>query len=257
MYGLRRTAILAALVLPLSLVAGPAGAQAHEPPTAPLHGEHGAAHEGGAHGEHGAAHEGGAHAEEHQEFNWSYGFLGEKEGVQPDLLYRPKGMPAPFLANVINAAVLFGIIIAFGRKPIAEGLKKRKERIVAGMEEAGKMKAEAAERLAHYEEKIRHIDEEIERIKKGMRETAEAERNRILAEAKERRERMERDARLLIEQELKAAREMLLRETVAASLRSAEEILTKQLGAADHERMAKEYLELVQKAPIQSAGGPS
>lgn len=243
MRALHRLAVVGAFVAPLALGAAPVSAQEGEnTPTA----EHAGAHPEAA-GEH----------EEHQAFNWSYGFLGEREGVTPSLAYRPKGMPAPFLANIINAAVLFGILVGFGRKPTAEALRKRKERIVAGMEEAARMKAEAAEQLAKYEEKLHRIDDEIERIRREMRESAETEQRRILAEAKERRERMERDAKLLIEQELKGARELLVRETVAAAMKSAEQILAKQIAPADHDRMAKEYLDVVQKAPIQTAGGPS
>src|SRR5205807_2137830 len=78
-----------------------------------------------------------AEGEEHEApFNWAYGFLGEREGVEPSIAYRPKGMPPPFLANIINAAILFSIIVVAAKKPVAEGLKKRKERIVLGMEEA-------------------------------------------------------------------------------------------------------------------------
>src|SRR5437868_15039215 len=127
-------------------------------------------------------------------------------------------MAPPFLANIINAAVLFTIIIVAGKKPIAEGLRKRKERIVQGMDEAGRMKAEAEKRLAEYEEKLKHIDTEVARIRSEMREAAELERRRVLAEAKERRDRMERDAKLLVEQETKAAREPLARETGAAAM---------------------------------------
>jgi F-type H+-transporting ATPase subunit b len=233
------------------LLATPA-ALAEDPHAAPHgqadpHAAHGAdAHASGDHGDHGMA-----------PFNWAYGFVGEEEGVEPSLLYRPKGMPRPFLANVINAALLFGIIYTVGKKPIAEALKKRKERIVAGMEEAGKMKADAAKTLAQYEEKLKHLDQEIERIKKEMREAAEAERKRILSETKERRERMERDAKLLVEQELKAAREALMRETVAGAVRSAEDILAKQLGAMDHDRLAREYLEGMQKVSLNATGGRS
>jgi F-type H+-transporting ATPase subunit b len=238
----RRLRLFATAVTAVSLsISAPAAARG-EPEVA--------AHEENA--EHGQGEE-----EHEQEFNWSYGFLGEKEGVEPSLAYRPKGMPAPFLANLLNAALLFTIIVTFGKKPIAEGLKKRKERIVQGMEEAGKMKADAAVSLAEYEKKLEHLDAEIERIKREMQEAAQLERHRILAEAKERRDRMERDARLLVEQELKAAREALVRDTVASAMRSAEDLIAKELGAADHDRLAKEYLETLKKPGALAQGGRS
>jgi F-type H+-transporting ATPase subunit b len=201
------------------------------------------------HEEHGEGHE--------AEFNWAYGFLGEKEGVEPSLLYRPTGMPYPFLANVINTVVLFAIIVRAGKKPIREALKRRKERLVGSMQEAAKMKADSEVGLAEHEKKLAHLDEEIERVRHEMRESAQAERQRILSEAKERRDRMERDATLLVEQEQKAARETLMRETVASAVRSAEEIIKKQLGSADHDRIARDFLETVRTAPLAGAGGRS
>jgi F0F1-type ATP synthase membrane subunit b/b' len=63
---------------------------------------------------------------------------------------------------------------------------------------------------------------------------------------------MERDAQLLIEQELKAARELLLRETVNAAVRSAEELLSKQVTPTDQQRMVDEYLKELPRA----IGGP-
>jgi F-type H+-transporting ATPase subunit b len=234
----RRLALLLAVGL---VVAAPRAARADEEPenAAATHTEP---------AEHGAEHE----EEGEAEFNWAYGFIGEKEGVEPSLAYRPKGMPPPFLANIINAAVLFTIIVVAGKKPIALGLRKRKERIVQGMEEAGRMKAEAAVRLAEYEEKLEHIDREIERVRADMREAAEFERRRVLAEAKERRERMERDARLLVEQETKAARETLARETIAAAIKSAEGLIAKSLAPADHERMSVEYFETLRRSQLGS-----
>lgn len=206
-------------------------------------------HEGQAavHEERGEGHE--------AEFNWAYGFLGEKEGVEPSLLYRPTGMPHPFLANVINAIILFSIIVRTGKKPIREALQRRKERLVGSMQEAAKMKADSEVGLAAHEKKLAHLDEEIERVRREMRESAQAERQRILSEAKERRERMERDATLLVEQEQKAAHETLMRETLASAVRSAEEIIKKQLGSADHDRIARDFLETVRTAPLARTGG--
>jgi F-type H+-transporting ATPase subunit b len=239
----RRTLRLAALAASFSLFVPAFAAAADE-------GEEHAAEPG----EHAA--EPGEHGDD-APFNWAYGFVGEQDGVEPSLLYRPKGMAPPFLANVINTAILLAILVAAGKKPIREALKQRKARLVGSMDEAARMKAESETILAGYERKLAHLDEEIERIRREMRESAEVERQRILTEAKERRERMERDARILIEQELKAARETLTRETVSSAMRSAEELLTKQLGAADEDRIARDFLETVKQAPIASAGGRS
>jgi F-type H+-transporting ATPase subunit b len=177
-----------------------------------------------------------------EDYNWFYGFLGEKEGAEPSFLFRPKGMPVPFGAMLLNSAILYYLLIRFAKKPISEALKSRKTTILRGMEEAGKMKSDAEARLADYEQKLATIDQEIERVREEMRTTGQSERKRILAEAKEKRGRMERDAQTLISQELKAARETLLAETARGAVRSAETALLAKLSASDQTRLAEEYL---------------
>jgi F0F1-type ATP synthase membrane subunit b/b' len=214
--------------------------------------EHGApaagTHDVDAHGEgHAAAHgeEHGDHAPTFDDINWGYGFLGEKEGATPSLLWRPKGMPVPFGALALNAAILYWLLIKFGKKPIGDMLKARKLGIMKGMEDAGRMKAEAEASLAKYKKQLDEIDSEVERIRREMKEAGEAESARILSDAKERRERMERDARTLVEQELKAARETLLRETVRAAVKSAEATLISKIGDGDRQRLGDEFLASV------------
>lgn len=203
--------------------------------------------------EHAAAgqdeHEGHEHAPTFDDVNWAYGFLGEKEGVEPSLLWRPKGMPVPFGALALNAAILYWLLIKFGKKPIADALKARKLGIMKGMEEAAKMKAEAEASLAKYQGKLDDIEQDIARIKREMKEAGEAESARILSEAKERQARMERDARTLVEQELKAAREALMRDTVRAAVKSAEATLLVKVVDSDQQRLGDEFL-----ASIKASG---
>jgi F-type H+-transporting ATPase subunit b len=213
----------------------------HDQPDDAAHAD--AAHaDAAAHSEHASGH---GHVPSFHDINWYFGFLGEKEGVEPDLLWRSKGMPVPFGALALNALILYFLLFKFGKKPIANALRQRKQSIMKGMEDAARMKAQAEARLAEYEQKLRDIDQEVERIRREMKEAGEAERARILAEAKERRARMERDARTLIEQELKAAREALLRDTVRAAVKSAEVTLLAKIGDADQLRLADEYLGAV------------
>ena len=200
------------IVVALCLTAGVATAWADDGE------EHGApaARDGAGHAagtEHGAA---GGHDAHHaptfDDVNWYYGILLEREGVEPSLWFRPKGMPVPFLGFVLNAAVLYAILYRFAKKPVSEGLAKRKANIERGMREAAEHKADAARRLGDYEGKLSTIEKEVERVRRDMREAGELERVRVLSDARARRERMERDARLLVEQEFAAARVVLRRD---------------------------------------------
>lgn len=194
------------------------------------------------------------HVPDVSQINWIHGVLGEKEGAEPSLLWRPPGMPAPLGALIFNAAVLYGILIVLLKKPIAEGLRKRKSQVLSGMQEAARMKQEAEEQLRGYQERLKGLDQEIARIQLEMRLAAEAERTRVLDDAKERRRRMEREARLAIDQELSMLRSQLIHETLTTAISSAERKLRERLGVAEQQALAERYLNDVKKAAPELRG---
>jgi F-type H+-transporting ATPase subunit b len=222
------------------------------------HGEHASGHgeHASGHGEHASGH--GEHAEAPPKFsdiNWYYGFFGEEEGATPSFAVRPKGMPVPFLATLLNWGILVALIVTFAKKQIPAALAKRKAQIVQGMEEASKMLTESQGRLAELEGKLAKIDSEIERIKTEMARAGELERERILQEAVERRVRMERDAQRLIETELDAARESLRRFVVDKALANAKAQIAERLRGEDQSRMFDDALSSMKKLPSRSLGG--
>jgi F-type H+-transporting ATPase subunit b len=246
----------------------------HPAATDSEHVEHGAAaqdghHEGHdpalGHGDEGhgeAAHGSSAHGAQEapptfSDINWYYGFFGEQEGAEPSFAVRPKGMGTPFLATLFNWSILVGLIYVLARKQLPIALAKRKAQIVQGMEEAGKMLAESKARLAELDEKLAKTDSEIERIKAEMARAGELERERILAEAVERRVRMERDAHQLIETELEAAHESLRKFVVEQALANAKSQMSKQLKPEDQQRLFEESLQSLKKLPARSLGGQS
>ena len=238
-------ALLATLVCGAALVAVPALGAQHDAPPAAAH-EHAGHGEHAAHGEQAGHAEHAAHGEHHvptfDDINWIYGAFGEKDGVEPSFLFRPTGMPAPFGLWILNALVLYGFLIKKVRPALKTALKNRKASILRGMDEAARMKREAETRLTEYEEKLEQIEQEVERVRRDMREGAEAERARILAEAKTRRGRMEEDAKLLVAQELAAASAKLREELIAAALKSAVTTVQARLRPEDHQRYADEFL---------------
>ena len=212
--------------------------------------EHATAHQASVHGAAHAEHE----APSFDDINWIYGWLGEREGVEPSIMFRPKGMPAPFAVWILDAVLLYGFLIRVSAKPLREALKNRKTGIMRGIEEAARMKQDAERRLAEYEKKLATIDQEVERVRREMREDAEAERARILAEARLRHERMQQDAEALVAQELAAAREALSGELIAAAMKSAAQALAERLRPDDHQRLSEEYLAGLAKAGTSLRG---
>jgi F-type H+-transporting ATPase subunit b len=230
---------------------GPSVAQGH---VSAGHGDSGHVQSGHVQSGHAeSGHAAGEHAaEHHQEFNWSHGLLGEKEGVEPSLLWRAPGTAPPFVATLFNTLLLVGIFVRFARKPLAKGLADRRQRIMRGIEDASAMQKEATEQLRLYRSKLDNLDAEIERVRREMREGAEAERRRALEEASTRRVRLEQEARVLIERELEALRDQLTKETANAALNSARELLKRSVSTDDHRRLCDEYLAAL--APASGSG---
>jgi F-type H+-transporting ATPase subunit b len=167
--------------------------------------------------------------------------------------------PPPFLATVINFAILGFILYKFGRKPLAEALLKRKTTIMADIDTATELYEKAKVRLEEYEDKFERMDEKLAELRSELAAQSEKEKAHILAEAEERRIRMRRDAEFRIEQEGKTARGELLQQAVLGAAAAAEELLVKKVGASDLDRMAEDYLKAVGpaiKGPRVGAAAP-
>jgi F-type H+-transporting ATPase subunit b len=253
----------AAVPATVASAAEPAAAAAADPAAAPSHANPASAAaqpEASEHEAHGTGHHGTAPHEELapptvEDINWFYGILGESGEGEPNLFFRSKGMPVPFVATLFNWAIFLALIVTVAKKQIPSALARRKSGIVQGMQDAQKVREESAERLREYENKLAQIDRDVERVKDDMRRAGEQERDRILAEAVERRARMERDARRLLETEIEAAKESLRHEIVSAALAAAKTSITRQVEAADQQRLFDEAIVSLNKLPEKTLGG--
>jgi len=220
---------------------------------------------GGTPGGHAAAghaasgHAEGAHAEHDESappppINWWHGLLGEKASEPPSIFWRQPGEPPPFLASLINFGILVLIVNRYGRRALADSLVKRKESITREIDEATRMRKAAEERLEQYESKLAKISEELERVRREFREQGERDKERIIQEAKERRERMRKDTEIVLAQEGKQMRQDLLAEVVAQATRVATEILSKNTTLGDHDRFAEAFLQQLRSGARLGAG---
>ena len=161
----------------------------------------------------------------------------------------------PYGVMLLNFAILMGMYYALGKKPIAEGLKKRRANVAREIEEAQRMRAEAEARALKYQEKLKDLEGELRETRETLKAAGIGERDRIVREAEEKAARMDRDAKFLIEQEVKQMRAELTRDAVEMAVATAEELLRKRITSADQERLAEDYLaQLTGKRP---SGGQS
>jgi F-type H+-transporting ATPase subunit b len=164
----------------------------------------------------------------------------------------PRNEPPPFLANLINFGVLVFLLVRFGRKPITDALRKRKESIMHEIDVATELKRDAKRRLKELKKKFTTLTETQDELTAEYAAQAEVEKSRVLAEAEERRVRMRRDAEFRIEQELKTARVELLNEAVISAVSAAEELLKRRVAPPDLDRVNDDYVASIAKAMADS-----
>ena len=147
----------------------------------------------------------------------------------------------PVLALVVNFALLLALLYLIARKPLSAFLQSRSDKVRDGLVEAQRLLEEANERLADYSARLERMDEEMSRLREEFIAAGVAERDRLVAEAGAKGERMRRDADVRLRQEFAHLREELRVETIEKAVAAATEALARQIGDADQRRLADEY----------------
>ena len=164
-------------------------------------------------------------------------------------------LPPPFLAALFNFGLFVFILYRFGGPPIRDFVKNRHETIVTQLDESARLRAEAQKKLDEYTHRLSALDSDIDKMVSEIRSEAEAEKQRMLNEARARAERMQRDADMQIQAELRQARQDLETRTVDAAIAMAKKMLQERLTDTDQVRLADQFVTQVQKQAAQP-GGP-
>ena len=150
--------------------------------------------------------------------------------------------------RVLNTALLLGVLWFLARKPIQAFFAARREEISSEVEAAATLKSEAEERHARFQRKLAELDGELDEIRRTARDRAEAEKERILEEARVAADRIRTDARAAVDQELRRARDELRREASDLSIELAGDLLRNQVNDGDRDRLMDEFIGKVEQA---------
>jgi F-type H+-transporting ATPase subunit b len=161
-------------------------------------------------------------------------------------------MSAPFVFMVLNFVLLLGLLWWKGR-PIASSVAvERHDLIKNALDDAAKLRQQAADKLAEYETKLKDADAEIKAMVEGMRKDAESDKARILANAERQAAQMKKDAEDRIAAEIELARASLTREVTSASALATEKLLRDKMQAGDQAKLVSSFIsDLSASQPTQ------
>lgn len=138
--------------------------------------------------------------------------------------------------NLINLAILVGILFYFGRKVLSNILSERRSNIETAIREAEAQTKNAADALSQVQEKLTQAQAEAQRIRKAAEESAQAARESILAQAAQDVERLKETAARDLDTQRERALAELRARVVALALQKVESEL--QSGISDETQHA-------------------
>lgn len=150
-----------------------------------------------------------------------------------------------FIGRSVNFVLLIGLLGYFLRKPLAEGLAGRRDKVVETLRQSRQAREEAEGRAAILARQLAESEERIAALAERMKQENEQEREKLLEKARQVADSIRSEAEAGAAREIERARRELRAEAVTLAIELAEERLREGLQAADQERLVEQYLKQV------------
>ena len=178
------------------------------------------------------------------------GKFGDGQMVDPKtgaITKEEEPMSPPFVFMVLNFLLLMGLLVWKGGPIVRNLAAERHDQIKNALDEAAKLRQQAADKLAEYEGKLADADTQIKTLVDGMKKDAEADKARILENAERQAAQMKKDAETRIAAEIELARAQLTREVTAAAAAATEKLLREKMQPADQATLVGNFISNVQE----------
>ncbi|MFO0644834.1 MAG: ATP synthase F0 subunit B [Polyangiales bacterium] len=162
--------------------------------------------------------------------------------------------PPPFIGPLINFAILVVLGYMAVKRQVNPALNARRAAVETEIAEAKRLHDEAQALHREYSDRLENLKGEVAALKADFVKQGEAERDRIIAEAQARGEKMRAEGVMVIEQEMRSLREELRREAVLAAVSAAEETVRKNVTPADQTRLVDEFVQAIERETQSNRG---
>jgi F-type H+-transporting ATPase subunit b len=148
----------------------------------------------------------------------------------------------------LNFALLVIILFVVIRKTaIKDFFSNRREEIKRKFEDLKKERDAAERRYQELENELKAFELKKKEILKQFELEGTVEKEKIIAEAKERSKQILEQTDLAIQREIQAARDRLQAEMAEVASQKAQEIIEKQIKDRDQDQLINEFIEKVEK----------
>jgi F-type H+-transporting ATPase subunit b len=147
--------------------------------------------------------------------------------------------------RIINTIALLALLGYFLKKPLASFFSERKVRIARDLEEAKEQRARAESLIKEYQQKIADMEKELDKMRMELSKSAEAEGEKIVANASRMAASVVEAARLTADQEVRKAKAALKNEAVDLAMGMAEALVREKITDEDRQRITEDYLAKV------------
>ena len=179
--------------------------------------------------------------------------LGILLALPADASDHPAAGLQDFLWPALNLVILIAALVYFSSKPLRAYFEKRRSTIQGELQSAAEQLATAESTYAKWRRRMVDLEGELDEIRAVSRQRAEAERERIVEDARATAERIQRDATTAIALELRRARETLREEATQYAIELAGERLSREVTEADRDRLIDEFIDLIASTPDSGA----
>ena len=155
--------------------------------------------------------------------------------------------PSPWLLalQLLNAGILFWILLRYARKPLRDLFIQRRHEIQTSIREAQSRVESAETELARWRGRLAEIDDESARLLREADAQATEERRLALERAKASAVRIREEAQAVGDQEIERARTELRLEAAALATQIAADLVQQNLEPADDRRLVDEAIERI------------
>ncbi len=147
-----------------------------------------------------------------------------------------------FLAQLAGFLIVLFILRQFAYRPILNMLETRKKKIQEALENADRVRAEAATQQQEFERKLDEARREAQAVAASAQQAAEKERQRIIAEAQEDAEKIRVAARGELDYERKQMVSELRQQVIDLSLLGAQRVIGGNLDERKSRQLVENFL---------------